>query len=263
MIRAVLLLLVLAIAAPARADTIPDFKWEELFDENTVWSHLSSRIKRMPQEPTDFLLRVNVAKLSYILWRLEKDDNAKRMKLANIALKASQELIKLNPKSEEGYYWMGASLGMIGTTRGVLNSLQLLPELKKAFETAITINDSYIHYNAYAHMGHLYLRLPGFPVSIGDRAKGLEYLKKAIQKDPKDAIAYLYLADFYWMTNEPALAMEQLKKIFPLKADCPEQYFTLETSKRKAKFIIAAIEKGEKRDPLFDVTSDVPPQVVQ
>lgn len=248
-------------AQRAYGDEIPKFPWEDILNVEKVQPHYQQRLRRLAGEANDFDLRMNLAKLGYVLWRLEEKDNERRIQLSKTVIRASQEAIQLRPDDPAGYYYLAAGIGMMGNSRGVLNSLQLLPQLKSNFEKSIQLNPDFIHANALAHLGHLYNVVPGFPVSVGDRTKGAKLLLEARKRDPGDSLSYLYMADLLWRQGKPDLALSELEKVGGSKPDSLEQFFTYTMAKRKAAEMTALIKKGELRDPFFDVTSELQPKL--
>ncbi|MBM3331085.1 hypothetical protein FJY68_04435 [candidate division WOR-3 bacterium] len=105
----------------------------------------------------------------------------------------AETLIAANDKSDEGHCWWGVAQGRIGQTRGVLNSLFMVPGLKKAFSRALEINPK--HPTALDALGVLYYELPGF--AGGDLYKSEQYYKRGIESAPNYCLIRLDLAKVY------------------------------------------------------------------
>jgi tetratricopeptide (TPR) repeat protein len=147
------------------------------------------------------------------LWsriHVRKGDDAgtKAEKLANFgrAKAVAETLIELNDRSDQGHCWWGVAQGRIGQTRGVLNSLFMVSDLKKAFGRAIELNPK--HPTALDAFGVLYYELPGF--AGGDLDKSEQYFKRSIESDPNYTLPRLDLAKVYIRQKRWLAARAQL-----------------------------------------------------
>lgn len=147
------------------------------------------------------------------LWsriHVQKGDNAeaKSDKFAYYqkARSIADTLKELNPKNPYGHMWWAVAQGRIGQTRGVLNSLFMVPSLKKAFSLALELDSA--HTTAYDAYGVLYYELPG--IFGGSLAKSEEYLKAGLEIDPEYTVLRLDLAKVYIKQKRWQEAREQL-----------------------------------------------------
>ncbi len=257
-----ILAVLLLAAVPARA-AAPEYKWEDTVQQKRVEQLIGAFSKAADASPKDYDLRVRTSQLAFYAWRLEKESNKRRLGYARICVKYAKEAIQIRPDGAEGWHWLGAGLGLAGLTRGVLNSLQLIPEIKRAFEKSAELNPAYLDGSALGQLGRVHTVLPGFPVSIGDHVKAMEYVLQARKRAPNQTLYNLYIADLLWAAGRNEEAIAELRKIPAMKPETEIQYFTYETSKRKAVELIRTIESGEKRDPFYDVLSDIQPGLVE
>ncbi|MEO0071081.1 MAG: tetratricopeptide repeat protein [candidate division WOR-3 bacterium] len=122
--------------------------------------------------------------------------------------KAIAETLKmLNDKNPDGYMWWAIAQGKIGQTRGVLNSLFMVADLKKAFAKVIELDPKYP--TAYDALGVLYYELPGF--AGGNLKKSADFLLKGLEIDPNYTLIRLDLAKVYIRQGRYAEACEQLR----------------------------------------------------
>lgn len=157
--------------------------------------------------------------------------------------------------------WPGAGLGCVGLTRGILSSLQLVPQGKELLEKSIAIDPHYLDAGALTLLGRAYTVVPGFPLSVGDKAKAMELLRQARKKAPSSTLAEICLADLLWAYGHDAEAIAVLEKIADNKPKSEVEFFLFETNKRKAQDVIKLIKEGTARDPFFDVVSDIQPGI--
>jgi hypothetical protein len=124
----------------------------------------------------------------------------------------AETLIALNDKNDEGHCWWGVAQGRIGQTRGVLNSLFMVPGLKKAFGRALELNPK--HPTALDALGVLYYELPGF--AGGDLDRSEQYYKRGIEAAPNYALLRLDLANVYIKEKRWIAARGQLNSLLAI-----------------------------------------------
>lgn len=265
MLRQMSLLVVIALLStslPAAAEKLPEITWAETLEQTKVEKLAGVYAAYADENPKDFDVRVRTAIFGFYAWRLEKKDNRRRLKFAKLAYTMGKEAADLRPDRAEGWHWMAAGLGMIGLTRGVLNSLQIIPQGKVAFEKSVAIDPNYFDASAIAQMARVYTMVPGFPLSIGDKKKALELLVDAKKRAPTASLWTLYLADLLWALGRNEEALAALEKFDAQKPTVEHEYFTYNTSKPKKAELEALIKSGAKRDPFHDVLSDLQPGLV-
>ena len=248
--------------SPLFADKPPSYTWEETLDPDRVERLLGAYVEAAQSRPDDYDVRISAAQLAFYAWRLEAADNRARLRYATTAVRMSTEAVALKPGRAEGHHWLGAGLGMVGLTRGVLNSLQMVPDIKRAFDRSIEIDPDYLDASALGQLSRLLTMVPGFPVSIGSRSKAMEYVREAAQRGPNQTLYPLYKADLLWAAGDDEAALTELERIPAMKPESEIQFFTYETSKQKAKELAELIRSGARRDPFYDVLSDIQPGIV-
>lgn len=264
-VKMLLVTLAVALTAPAaaRAERPADLAaWADALNQGKVEGAMAAHASYAQAHPGDFDVRVRAAILAFYAWRLEKTDNKRRLQFAKLAYRMGKEAAELQPKRAEGWHWMGAALGMIGLTRGVLNSLQLIPQGKQALEKSIALDPDYFDASAMAQLARVYTMVPGFPLSIGDKKKALELLQEARRRAPTASLWTLYYADLLWALGRGDEALAELAKFDAQKPTVEHEYFTYHTSKAKREELEKLIRSGAARDPFHDVLSDIQPGLV-
>lgn len=266
MLRQMSLIVVIALVCTglpaAAAEKLPDITWADTLDQAKIEKLAGVYAAYAGRNPKDFDVRVRAAIFGFYAWRLEKKENRRRLKFAKLAYTMGKEAADLRPDRAEGWHWMGAGLGMIGLTRGVLNSLQVIPQGKTAFEKSVALDPDYFDASAIAQMARVYTMVPGFPLSIGDKKKALELIVDAKKRAPSASLWTLYLADLLWALGRNEEALAALEKFDAQKPTVEHEYFTYHTSKPKKEELLALIKSGAKRDPFHDVLSDLQPGLV-
>jgi tetratricopeptide (TPR) repeat protein len=100
------------------------------------------------------------------------------------------ELVKSYPDYAEGIIWQGICLSSEAELTK-LSALGKVKDAKKLFEKAVLINDQALDGSAYTNLAVLYHRVPGWPISFGDKNKAEEYFRKSISV-PGNHIDALY-----------------------------------------------------------------------
>jgi tetratricopeptide (TPR) repeat protein len=150
------------------------------------------------------------------LWsriHIQKGDMAKdkgsKLECYARALAIAESLKTLNDRNPYGHMWWGVAQGRIGQTRGVMNSLFMVPSLKRAFNRTLELDSR--HTTAYDAYGVLYYELPG--IVGGSLARSEEYLLKGIELDPNYTVIRLDLAKVYVKQKRWTEAREQLETL--------------------------------------------------
>jgi len=150
------------------------------------------------------------------LWcrvHVQKGDNAStkadKLSYYGRAKAIAETLIAQNDESDEGHCWWGVAQGRIGQTRGVLNSLFMVPGVKRAFGRALELNPK--HPTALDAFGVLYYELPGF--AGGDLGKSADYFRRGIESAPNYTVLRLDLAKVYVRQKRWDAARAQLDSL--------------------------------------------------
>lgn len=138
------------------------------------------------------------------------DEN--RANLAVQGIEASRKLLKAEPRSGPGHYWLGMNLGQLARTE-LLGALSLVREMEAEFKTAWTLDPAVDYAGAARSLGLLYREAPGWPTSIGSNRKAREWLDRAARTAPNFPENWLVLTESYVAWDEPQKAREQLQQL--------------------------------------------------
>ncbi|MFO7638044.1 MAG: TRAP transporter TatT component family protein [bacterium] len=136
-------------------------------------------------------------------------EKGRKLTLYGRAQAVADTLRTLNDSNPLGHMWWGVAQGRIGQTRGVLNSLFMVPSLKAAFNRALELDPG--HTTAYDALGVLYYELPGFVG--GDLAKSEQYLRRGLELDPNYTVIRLDLAKTLIKRKRAAEARAELERL--------------------------------------------------
>ncbi|MCK4793507.1 MAG: tetratricopeptide repeat protein [Desulfobacteraceae bacterium] len=158
-------------------------------------------------------------KLSRILYYIGAHKESKKEK-RTIFLQGiyyAKKAVELKPEKPGGYYWLGVNYGVYGEARGVLKSLFLLDDVKRAVNKVIELDRSYEDGGPDRVLGRVYFKVPGF--AGGSKKKSLEHLQKSLEFAPNDPLTRYYLADTYLALKEIDNARKELDFILNMESD--------------------------------------------
>lgn len=147
----------------------------------------------------------------------EATNDETRASLAVQGIEASRRLLKEQPASGAGHYWLAMNLGQLARTE-LLGALALVREMESEFKTAWSLDTTMDYAGAARNLGTLYRDAPGWPTSIGSKRKAKEWLERAAHTAPDFPENWLILTETYLEWDEPEAArvpMHQLVKIWP------------------------------------------------
>jgi tetratricopeptide (TPR) repeat protein len=126
---------------------------------------------------------------------------------------AAQKAMALDPKSGKALAWDAFNLASVGNARGVLNSLFMVPDLKKMLGRALEL-DPNEHYsrNTLARIYHL---VPG--IAGGSDKKSEEMFLDLLKRDPDFTPAMFELGRFYADNGDKEKAKEVLRRCVEAK----------------------------------------------
>jgi len=134
-----------------------------------------------------------------------------RAAIAREGIAAARRALALNTNSAEGHYFLAMNLGQLARTR-LLGALKLVDEMEIEFKAAIVLDPKIIYAGPHRSLGTLYREAPGWPASVGDRAKARLHLEKAVEVIPYYPDNLLTLLESYLDWGERKVAEDQLEK---------------------------------------------------
>ncbi len=156
------------------------------------------------------------ARTCYNLAEFATNDES-RASLAVQGIEACRKLIKEQPKSAPGHYWLGMNLGQLARTE-LLGALALVREMEVEFKTAWNLDPMVDHGGPARSLGLLYREAPGWPTSIGSKRKAREWLDRAAHTAPDFPENWLVLSESALQWDDASTAREkllQLTRVWP------------------------------------------------
>jgi tetratricopeptide (TPR) repeat protein len=186
-----------------------------------------------------------------IVSRLQKDWAVANYELAGDAqIKAYESLIEQanaaaadNPGSAEILVWNGIIKSAFAGVKGGLGALGYAKEAKKALEQSLEIDDKALDGSAYASLGTLYFKVPGWPVGFGNDKKAVQFLTKALELNPDGIDSNYFYADYLREKKEFEAAEKYLLKA---QNAAPRPNRPVADSGRRQEISLALAEVREK-----------------
>lgn len=148
--------------------------------------------KVLAVDPGNVQARWKLARILYWIGIHTKSKDEK-MKIYEAGIRYCQEAVKTDDNCVPCHFWLGVSYGKFGEAKGILQSLGLVPHLKKAMEKVVKLDENHAHGGAHRVLGRLYNKLPG--IKGGDNEKAVKHLNKAIKIGPHDLLNRRFLAE--------------------------------------------------------------------
>lgn len=161
----------------------------------------------------------------WYFWAADGEDGKAKQKLGKRGWELGDQAAAREPKRAEGHYYAAIAVGSYSQGVGIFNALlggmegKFLDRLNKALE----LNPGIDNQGPAISMGRYHYELP-WPKYNGK--KSIEWLNKALAKQPKSARAHLYLAETLLKEDQPKEALAQVDEalsIAPGTLDAPEE----------------------------------------
>jgi hypothetical protein len=138
-------------------------------------------------------------------------NRAERLALYQQGMDLAKRALAGRADTVEAHFWLGANLGSLGDTKGVMKSLSLVQPIRHEMQEVIRINDHYLDGGAYRVLGVVDYKVPGLLGGSKKRAK--EELDKALAMGPRDPFTHYYLAEYYRFTGDKAASRAELDRL--------------------------------------------------
>jgi tetratricopeptide (TPR) repeat protein len=136
--------------------------------------------------------------------------DALRAQFASEGIDAARAALKLDPNSAPAHYYLGMNLGQLARTKR-LGALKLVDEMESSFFSAIRFDPRFDFAGAHRCLGLLYRDAPGWPISVGNRAKARQHLSKAVELAKEYPDNWLCLIEAYLSWGEKDRARRHLQ----------------------------------------------------
>jgi hypothetical protein len=115
------------------------------------------------------------------------------------------------PESGLAHYLIACLTGL-EAERNQTRGLKLVPVIEREAILAAQLNPFVDHGGPDRLLGELYLRAPGFPMSVGDSSKAAAHYKRAVELDPNYPENRIGLVEVLMAEEQNKLACDELNK---------------------------------------------------
>jgi hypothetical protein len=88
--------------------------------------------------------------------------------------------VKLNTDGPDGHFWLGVGIGLWAEANGILDSLFAAGDIVNEMTAVIKLKPDFFRGAAWIIRSKVYDLAPGWPLSLGDKTKAYEDMKKAL-----------------------------------------------------------------------------------
>jgi tetratricopeptide (TPR) repeat protein len=150
-------------------------------------------------------------------WAEFANSSDQRADIAEQGIAACRQVVSMDPALAAGHYYLGMNLGQLARTK-TLGALKLVGQMEREFKAALELDPKFDQAGPDRNLGLLYLQAPGWPASIGNRAKARTHLQKAVKLAPDypENLLNLLEADLKWGDRNGATReMKALEELWP------------------------------------------------
>jgi len=133
-----------------------------------------------------------------------------RASLAQEGIEVCRRWTQRAPQQAGAHYYLGMNIAQLARTK-TLGALLLLKEMEKEWLATLALDPHYDFAGADRNLGLLYRDAPGFPLSIGSRAKAEQHLQHAVELNPEYPENHLNLMETHLKHKPAAVAGEYVK----------------------------------------------------
>jgi len=166
-------------------------------------------------DPKNYEAHWKLAKTIYFIGQRSPEE--KKVSIFEKGVEIAKKAVVLEPNKPEGHFWLGVLYGVYGEARGVMKSLFLVDDIKEEMNIVLKMDPKIEGGGPYRLLGRMYYKLPG--IAGGSKDKSLEYLLKAKEICPTNALTRIYLADTYLSKKMKEEAKRELKEVIEMEPD--------------------------------------------
>lgn len=156
-------------------------------------------------------------------WADFASSKQQRADISEQGIDACRSLLGREPNSAPGHYYLGLDLGQLARTKH-LGALKLVSQMETEFTIAINLNSNLDYGGPDRALGLLYLEAPGWPTSIGSKAKAKIHLQRASKLAPDYPENLINLAEAYLKWGDKNAAARELKQLEDLWPTAKKQF---------------------------------------
>lgn len=157
-------------------------------------------------------------------------------------LAQAQQWVQQQPDNAEAYIWQGIVQSTYAGAKGGLGALGLAKDARASLEKALALQPDALQGSAYASLGTLYFKVPGWPLGFGDDDKAKELLEKALEFNPDGIDPNYFYADYLYEQKKYRKAEQYAQQALAAPAR-PERPLADAERRKEVEALLAKIRK--------------------
>jgi tetratricopeptide (TPR) repeat protein len=194
------------------------------------------------QTPTDVDTLIFLSRVWLTYGFVKAKNKEERISAFRNGKEIAQKAIDISPNNPDAHFFFVANLSTLGQTQGILNSLFMLPRVRKEIDTILELDPD--HAYGIAMQGLLFTYLP--PILGGDLKIGESYLRRSLMLDPHTSSTKIYLGINLKRQKRYDEAKEVFKEIIDEKN--PKVYPDWYINRKWARWWLAELNKKIKKE---------------
>lgn len=139
--------------------------------------------------------------------RYELSGEARKVKMREV-IKAADAFVLKYPDEAESHLWAGVVHCSLAEIESKLTALGLVKECRAKLEKSLALDPNVEDGYAYGVLGTLYARVPGWPLSFGDKKKADQLLLQGVTIAPTGMNTNYFYAKFLYDQGDISRARE-------------------------------------------------------
>ena len=160
----------------------PIFAGESPSFAKYVERHYRETQERMRTQPGNVPAIIEFCAAAFNWAELAQKDSD-RETIAEQAIAAAREALRLELTNAAAHYWLAMNLGQLARTR-TFGALSLVRQMETEFHESRRLDEKVDYAGPDRSLGYLYRDAPGWPTSIGSKRKAREHLERAVKLHP-------------------------------------------------------------------------------
>jgi|GEM_PF-36974 len=174
-------------------------------------------------------------------YQLKDSDQQKRLRVLIVDADA---LVQKNSDSADAYLWAAIVRGSLAESVNGLSALGIAKEARANLEKSLALDPTAEEAYAYAVLGMLYAKVPGWPIAFGDNKKARELLQKGLALSPNGMNINYFNAKFFAEQKDYRQALNYAERAAQAQPPYPpEQSLGVQNRQREIRELIDELHK--------------------
>lgn len=195
----------------ARADAL----YAKRYDRANVLAAVTLLGQELETRTADYELLWRLARLEWFLG--DRAEGKERLRRFEQGKTYAERAVKAKEDGIEGHYWLASLIGCVGQEKGILNSLFMVGPMKRELDRCLEIDPKFG--DAHDVLAQLLWKVPGRPLSIGDKKKAQEEARLATLYAPEAVEHWLHYGQIAAANKDYRTARAALQKALALPDD--------------------------------------------